>query len=218
MGATQLNIVFLSGTQGPFLRTKIARKKGAVVQLEVEQKYPIVDHRQLRTQLSALGCVFQTPLEQADLYFQHPARNFKQTDEALRLRRSGADVCITYKGPKLDATTKTRREIELPIAGEHGYERYRELLEVLGFRAVMEVRKTRIPGTIEWEGIQIEVSLDDVAGLGTFIELEVLSSPEGLAAAKERLASLAAKLGLEASERRGYIDLLESRQADTPAK
>src|SRR5689334_20107638 len=98
------------------------------MQLEVEQKYPVDDHARLREQLVALGCEFHAPLEQADLYFAHPARNFAQTDEALRLRRSGDEVCITYKGPKLDPTTKTRREIELPIAGKHGYDRYRELL------------------------------------------------------------------------------------------
>lgn len=192
------------------------------MQLEVELKFPVPDHERLRAELSALGCVFHAPLQQADLYFQHPLRNFKQTDEALRLRRSategnGDEICITYKGPKLDATTKTRREIELPIAGEDGYQRYRELLEVLGFGAVMEVRKTRTPGTLAWQGSEIEIALDDVAGLGTFIELELLSTPEGLAAAKEQLAALATRLGLQASERRGYIELLE-RQAPTPEK
>lgn len=191
------------------------------MQLEVEQKYPVKDHVQLRTQLSALGCVFDEPLEQADLYFAHPVRDFKQTDEALRLRRcvtkgSADEVCITYKGPKLDSTTKTRREIELPIAGEHGYERYRELLEVLGFGAVMEVRKRRTPGVIPWEGAEIEIALDDVASLGTFIELEILSLAEGLDAAKRRLASLASRLGLTQSERRGYLDLMLEKLAGSP--
>jgi adenylate cyclase class 2 len=178
------------------------------MQLEVEQKYPVADHAQLRAQLTALGCQFHLPLQQADLYFAHPARDFAQTDEALRLRRSGDDVCITYKGPKLDPTTKTRREIELPIAGDDGYERYRELLEVLGFKAVMEVRKSRTPGMVAWEGVEIEVALDDVADLGTFIELELLASPNDLEAAKGHLASLAQRLGLESPERQGYLDLL----------
>jgi len=186
------------------------------MQLEVEQKYPVTDRAQLQTQLAALGCVFHAPIEQADLYFAHPARNFKQTDEALRLRRSGDDVCITYKGPKLDPTTKTRREIELPIAGAEGYNGYRELLEVLGFAAVMEVRKTRKPGTLHWEGTEIEVALDNVAGLGSFVELEILSPAEQLDAAKQCLASLAARLGLSQSERRGYLDLLLSKTPDSP--
>jgi len=193
------------------------------MQLEVEQKYPVADHAVLREQLVSLGCVFHAPIEQADLYFAHPTRNFKQTDEALRLRRcvtggGGEETYITYKGPKLDATTKTRREIELPIAGGTGYAQYRELLEVLGFQAVMEVRKSRTPGTLAWEGANIEVALDDVAGLRMFIELEILSSAAGLEAAKQRLASLAASLGLSQSERRGYLDLLFAQRPGIPQK
>ena len=186
--------------------------------LEVEQKYPVADHAELQTRLAALGCIFHAPIEQADLYFAHPARNFKQTDEALRLRRSGDETCITYKGPKLDPTSKTRREIELPIAGADGYEPYRELLEVLGCHAVMEVRKSRTPGTIQWEEAELEVALDDVAGLGTFIELEIVASATELEAAKQRLTSLAARLGLTQSERRGYLDLLLQKTPDSPYK
>ena len=188
------------------------------MQLEVEQKYPVIDPAQLQAQLAALGCLFHAPIQQADLYFAHPARNFKQTDEALRLRRSGNEVFITYKGPKVDATTKTRREIELPIVSADGYERYCELLEVLGFRPVMDVRKTRTPGTLSWEGAEIEVALDAVVGLGSFIEIEILSSAEELEDAKQRLASLAARLGLAQSERRGYLDLLFAKPAHSPQK
>lgn len=193
------------------------------MQLEVEQKYPVPDHAELQTQLAALGCDFHPRRDQADLYFAHPVRNFKETDEALRLRHcvsesGGDEAFITYKGPKLDPTTKTRREIELPIAGADGYQRYRELLEILGFRPVMEVRKTRTSGTLAWEGANIEVALDNVAGLGTFIELEILSPADQLEAAKGRLASLATKLGLLQSERRGYLDLLIVKQQNSPQK
>ena len=198
------------------------------MQLEVEQKYPVTSPAQLQARLTALGCVFSAPIKQTDLYFAHPARDFKQTDEALRLRRcvtgiikghgviegSGEQACITYKGPKLDATTKTRREIELPIAGS--YEQYRQLLEVLGFRPVREVHKTRTPGDLRWEGSDLEVALDDVQGLGTFIELESLCNSEEMEGAKQHLASLAAHLGLVHSERRGYLDLLLLKEGPGP--
>lgn len=188
------------------------------MKLEVEQKYAVADHEQIAAKLSALGCQFREPLQQADLYFAHPARDFAQTDEALRLRRSGDETCITYKGPKLDPTTKTRHEIELPIEGERGFEQYRQLLEVLGFRTVFEVLKVRIPGTIAWDNAEIEIALDEVAGLGSYIELELLSEPEGLTTAQEKLASLAARLGLEKAERRGYLDLLFQKQKHTLQK
>ena len=60
----------------------------------------------------ALAARFHDPAEQVDRYFAHPCRDFARTDEALRLRRDGDDVAITWKGPRIDAATKTRRESE----------------------------------------------------------------------------------------------------------
>jgi adenylate cyclase class 2 len=189
------------------------------MQLEVELKYPVADRDELLADLARLGCRWREPLDQADLYLAHPCRDFKQTDEALRLRRSGQECCITYKGPKLDATTKTRREIELPIeGGMQGQDQYRQLLEALGFRPVFEVAKTRLPGSLVWQDTEIEIALDDVAGLGTFVELEVLATRDDLPAARETLISLAGQLGLQGSERRGYLDLLLEKQTPAPTK
>jgi adenylate cyclase class 2 len=180
-----------------------------MMQLEVEQKYPLLQRAELVAALDSLGCRWEPPIAQSDLYFAHPARNFKQTDEALRLRRSGDEVMITYKGPKLDTTTKTRRELELPIAGgAGGFDQYRELLEVLGFQSVREVRKLRQPGSVRWQGEEIQIALDDVEDLGSFVELELLVAPAQLSAAQNHLASLAQRLQLTAPERRGYLDLL----------
>ena len=83
---------------------------------EVEQKFPLADAAEAERKLVALGGPFSDPVEQVDRYFGHPARDFAKTDEALRIRRIGQENRITYKGPKLDAATKTRRELELPLA------------------------------------------------------------------------------------------------------
>ncbi len=192
------------------------------MQFEVEQKFPVTDAAALERRLRKLGANDSGPpgqgtIRQIDSYFNHPARDFARTDEALRLRRVGEANFITYKGPKLDQATKTRREIELPLAGgAAAAEQYAELLEALGFRRVAEVRKQRRLLEIPWEGCTIEAALDDVAGLGTFLELEL--SAEGAAdgpevqAAKARIASLAAALKLERSERRSYLELLLAQQ------
>ena len=83
--------------------------------IEVEQKFAVDDHREIQRRLEQLGAHEAGGVEQVDRYFNHPARDFAQTDEALRLRRVGEANFVTYKGPKLDAATKTRREIELPL-------------------------------------------------------------------------------------------------------
>lgn len=182
------------------------------MQLEIEQKYPVPDLSQMQQTLETLGANFEPVVRQVDIYFRHPVRDFAATDEALRLRCVGEENCITYKGPKIDAETKTRREIELPLeAGPKSLESWVEMLEILGFRRVKEVSKDRISGTLEWDGMEIHLALDQVAGLGTYLELEILAYEKELAPAKQRLASLAEKLGLHQPERRGYLDLLISK-------
>jgi adenylate cyclase, class 2 len=179
---------------------------------EVEQKFPVAGLSAIESRLTAMGVEIHAPKQEADLYFAHPARDFAQTDEALRLRRKGDDVLITYKGPKIDTTTKTRRELELPLLrGEHTLDKWRELLETLGFQPVAEVRKSRRKALVPWEGRRIEVSLDDVEHVGTFVELELVSEAAGMEAAKASIASLAQSLGLVGSERRSYLQLLLKR-------
>jgi adenylate cyclase class 2 len=164
--------------------------------------------------IAELGAAFASPVEQVDRYFGHPARDFAQTDEALRIRRIGEENRITYKGPKIDTATKTRRELELPLAsGAQALEDFSTLLEALGFRRVAEVRKLRRVAVLHWKGCEVEAALDDVTQVGRFVELELSADEAGLDAARECLGSLAAKLGLEASERRSYLEMLLARTA-----
>jgi len=182
------------------------------MQFEVEQKYPVGDEEQLLARLAEVGAKAEAAQLQVDQYFKHPARDFAQTDEALRTRRVGRRSWVTYKGPKLDKTTKTRREVELPLGGgQKGAKQFGELLVLLGFGPVAEVRKHRRKIAIDWEGEPIEGALDEVEDVGLFLELEILAEESNVEAAKKRLASLAKKLELPDSERRSYLELLLER-------
>jgi adenylate cyclase, class 2 len=176
---------------------------------EVEQKFRVPDLLAIEARLTAMGVEIAPPHEEADLYFAHPARDFAKTDEALRLRRKGDHYRITYKGPKIDATTKTRREIELPLPpGQRAFADWTELLEALGFRGVAEVRKSRRKAIVPWQGREIEASLDQVERVGTFVELEQVADVDDMEAAKTAIASLARELGLSGSERTSYLEML----------
>jgi adenylate cyclase, class 2 len=176
---------------------------------EVEMKFPVADMGALESRLAALGAAVSQPQTEIDAYFAQPARDFAQTDEALRIRRKGAANFMTYKGPKLDATTKTRREIDLPLPpGEEAAQNWTELLTALGFTTVGEVRKSRRKAHVDWQGRRVEASLDEVAGLGQFAELELVVDSESVDPAKACIASLAAELGLVGSERRSYLELV----------
>ncbi|HEX3655971.1 MAG TPA: class IV adenylate cyclase [Pirellulales bacterium] len=177
--------------------------------LEVEQKYRLENPAAVWERLAALGARWNADQQQADRYFNHPAHDFARSDESLRIRTIGDDNFITYKGPKLDQTTKTRREIELPlVAGAKAAEQYAELLAALGFRFVAEVNKCRRPGTLAWEGFEVQLAWDQIERLGSFLELELITEESGQQQAKACLASLAHELALKQSERRSYLELL----------
>ena len=176
---------------------------------EVELKFPLEDAAALPGRLLQRGATFQPPQQQVDDYFNHPARDFSQTDEAFRLRRAGQNNFITYKGPKVDLTTKTRPEIELPLPGGEGVlAQFRELFLALGFRPTGTVIKTRQTGTLAWSGHTVQIALDDVEHLGPFLELEIATVDDSVTSARSALHSLSEQLGLSVSERRSYLELL----------
>ena len=182
---------------------------------EVELKFPLSRGAGVEAALVRLAARFRPAIEQADVYFAHPSRDFAQTDEALRLRREGDGVAITWKGPRIGLAAKTRREIELPLAafppasgGSATLEAWSELLTALGFRRVWEVVKCRRPARVAWQGREVEVAIDTVTGLGDFLELEIVASEEEIPPVLSCLQSLAAELGCGPPERRSYLEML----------
>ena len=177
--------------------------------IEVEAKYPVHDLDEFRTQLHAMGAAAGNSVRQVDEYFAHPARDFAQTSEAFRLRSIGNDNRLTYKGPLLDSTTKTREEIEVAFAsGPDVRESMRQLLKALGFNSVQLVEKTRQTFHLDWRDRPFEVCLDQLPTLGNYVELETTSNEDSWQDARDTLVKLALELHLSNSERRSYLELL----------
>ena len=183
-------------------------------------KFSVADPRALEQRLGSLGAKWHEPIDQVDRYFNHPCRDFARTDEALRLRHDGDGVVITWKGPRIDAATKTRREIELPLAmrlpkggdaaapAASTIAEWTELLEAIGFRPVATVAKRRRPARVHWQRVEVDVAFDSVAGVGEYLELELQASEAEVPQARACLESLARELGCGNSERRSYLELL----------
>jgi len=175
--------------------------------LEAEIKLEIDEGaaEKLQRRLEALGASPRAVLDQRDVYFAHPVREFSRTDEALRLRLDEHGLRVTYKGPKLDPPRKTREEIEFPVGTE--LETATTLLERLGFTPVARVRKTRSDFVLEGPPRAV-ISLDRVDGLGSFCEIEV--EAETVDAGREALGALARRLELSgrAPIAKSYLELL----------
>jgi len=175
---------------------------------EVEVKVP-ADHDVVRARLEDVDAEFEGRVEQADTYFDAPHRDFATTDEALRVRREtvGGETSarITYKGPLVDAESKTRAEIE---TGVDNGEDATAIFEQLGFEAAATVEKTRERYAYE----EYTVVLDDVTGLGEYVEVETESIEDDGALEEARAGAfdLIRLLELDPDDqiRRSYLGLL----------
>jgi adenylate cyclase class 2 len=180
---------------------------------EVELKFCLTDAPQVLSQLASLGAIARSPIEQVDRYFNHPSRDFRQTDEAFRIRSVGTSHCVTYKGPVIDRETKMRREIEIPFAdGPDVADQAAEMLTAIGFRSVFSVHKTRTPYSLTWNGRDFELALDVVPKVGTFLEIELVVDESGRDAARDAILGLAGNLGLTQPERRSYLEIVMTHE------
>jgi len=137
-----------------------------------------------------------------DTYYAHPCRDFAKTDEALRVRESEGHLTLTYKGPKMDSTTKTRPEENMVVFRE-----IYPILASLGFREVRKVEKKRELYTIK----DALASFDSVKGLGEFVELEICAKKRSeIPKAKKKLFAVFSEIGFEKKDSitSSYLELL----------
>ncbi len=174
--------------------------------MEYEVKIRVARLGSLRARLASLGIRPASRLIERDLYFNSPVHDFGRTDEALRIRTTGEGTSLTYKGPKQGlGGIKAREEI---IAGVGPGGAMEEILERLGFTRTATVEKAR--ETYPVEGAS--VALDEVKGLGSFVEIE---APRGMGAreAVELIARVRGILGVEGEETTlSYLEMILARQ------
>ena len=176
---------------------------------EVELKFRIDNPHPVDVELQQIGAVEVDVVSHVDRYFNHPSRDFRSTDEAFRIRSIGEENYVTYKGAVQGTVAKTRHEIEVEfVDGAEAAQKLFEMVHRLGFRFVREVRKTRRSYTLSKNRFDFVLALDDVPGLGRFLEIEVLAENDGREAAEAAVWKLAHRLNLTVAESRSYLDLL----------
>jgi len=194
--------------------------------IEVEVKVPLTDLHKVEESLRAGGSLRLNSETQYDEYYDHPCKSFKTTDEAVRLRRrvpSGSKktargearsiVELTYKGPRVDSKSKSRTEISLVV---NSLEDARLFLERLEFRYVATIVKRRVFYKVG----DATASLDDVEGVGLFLEIEKLvKSSSDFEKARDEVLRLVGSLGLDPSIsiRDSYLDLFMRKTAQGSA-
>lgn len=180
------------------------------MQLEIEQKFRIDSADDLLALVAKLSAEELEPVEQRDTYYNHPARDFRTTDEALRIRRTGDGAVVTYKGPKHKTVVKTRQEIELPLATP---ESWPALFDALGFREVAVVSKHRRRFKLTSGEFEVELAIDHVDDVGLFAEIEIVADQSQAEQAQQVVLELAQELGLGNAEPRSYLRMLLEQRA-----
>jgi adenylate cyclase class 2 len=176
---------------------------------EVELKFRIETVRPIEVELQQIGAVETDVVFHNDRYFNHPSRDFRSTDEAFRIRSIGEANCVTYKGAVQGSVAKTRHEIEVEFAeGAEASAQLFNMVQLLGFRFVREVHKSRRSYTLSKNRFDFVLAVDDVPGLGRFLEIELLAENEQREAAEAAVWELARHLKLTVAEPRSYLDLL----------
>lgn len=166
------------------------------------------DHGAVRERLAEAGAERRGAVRQADTYYAAPHRDLAATDEALRIRRERTDdgerAELTYKGPKVDSTSKTREEHESAVADPDAVD---AALRALGFEPVATVEKARERFVLG----EYAVTLDAVADLGEFVEVErAVDDEDAVAAARDGALETLPALGVDRDEgiRISYLGLL----------
>ncbi|MHA1104727.1 MAG: class IV adenylate cyclase [Promethearchaeota archaeon] len=194
---------------------------------EVEIKVRIQDLEGLRDTIRFNGGLYKISLLHEDTYFNVPKelRDFRNTDEAIRLRKSeefdknnndfslNSKCYLTYKGKKIDSTTKTRQEIEVKV---DNLDNMKDILKVLGFQEVLSIHKERELFEFLYQDEKIEILLDYIPLLNQyFMELEmVVSSPQDIEDARGILFKLLEIFNVNKDEsiRKSYLELIVENQ------
>lgn len=171
--------------------------------LEIEVKAYADNLSRIEKRLKKLNARYMGNFVEVDKYFNSPVRDFAKSDEAFRIRKTNKGVFITYKGPKIDAKSKTREEIELEICDNNSMEK---LIKKLGFTHAYTVEKTRR----KYAYRKFEITLDKVKNLGNFVEVE--SRGKDIEKCRDSIIQFLASLNLCKYERKSYLELLLSKK------
>lgn len=176
--------------------------------IEVEMKFKLENLEDIEYFLIEHKAELLEVVNQRDHYFNHPSRDFSETDEALRIREESQTIHLTYKGPKIDSETKTRKEIEINLGNA---QKMAKVLELLGFIRTLIITKERKIYRFD----EILFCLDNVESLGYFLEVEMLiGDKKQLSATKQKLFQVLEKVDIDykTTIRKSYLELLLEKE------
>lgn len=166
---------------------------------EFEVKVPVDNLELIELRLRELGATFIGYKEEQDYYIDtRPCIDLVSADSALRLRIS-RDIQtgrtryeLTFKGPREKHDfAKIRKELTVELADAMAM---LDILKMLGFKVLAVVSKRRKI----YRDRNYRIYLDEVNGLGKFVEVEYVSEVElGRSQIENEIINLVKQLGIQ---------------------
>ena len=177
---------------------------------EVEVKAKVRDKEGLLEALGREGVGLSEPITQIDhVYARKDLPDFVECEDGeifLRIREQKGKLIFTLKQPQNNDLVCTEHELEIG-----NKEEMHSIMEIMGYEKKVEVVKTRQKARFR----KYEICVDEVEGLGSYVELEEMTDDDPNAAQYE-MFKLLESLGITKDDRvlRGYDVLvyLESRK------
>jgi adenylate cyclase class 2 len=138
---------------------------------EIEIKVRVADVAPLIAFLKKEG-TFLTEERQVDEYFSPVEKSFiseRPVKEWLRVRSANGSYSLNYKKWHFDNEGRSNYCDEFET-GVGDTKEVKKILSALNFKSVAIVDKTRR----SWQYQEYEISMDEVVGLGSFIEIEYI--------------------------------------------
>lgn len=172
---------------------------------EIEVKARVTNLEELEKKIEALGISLSEPIIQndetfADNYYGNYA-DFQPGKNILRIRESNGEYIFTIKQSQKNELDCIERETEIIDPKE-----FREALLLMGYKPRVQIHKVRRKAKYK----DYEICLDEVKGLGSFVEVEKITDDENADKVQDELFSFLESLGVSKDNRElhGYDTLI----------
>jgi len=176
---------------------------------EIEVKAKIGNLEEITKKLIALGCILSGPVTQNDKTFVNANYGeydkFQRGKNILRIRESNGKFLFTVKQPQSNELDAIEYETEISSSEE-----FEKALILMEYKPIVEIQKIRRKAKFN----DFEICLDEVKGLGSFIEVEKITEDDDANRVQDELFGFLKNIGVDEKDRvlQGYDTLIYLKQ------
>ena len=148
--------------------------------IELEKGFEIdSEYEKILANIKEKDFKFVSNIVEEDTYFSDKDLDFVKNRTCLRTRKTNEEFLeLTYKQKSTEETEKYgKKEVNIAL-NVKDYDDIKFVIKQLGYIEYVSFKKHRATYTKTINGIERNIMLDELKGIGKFIELEVLSEKE----------------------------------------